>query len=72
MINRISRIITLRRTINNECKTIIAINRWCVYHSQSWVVYDIVLPTLTYIYIVSGRQGTGQNEHANLRYPTQK
>jgi hypothetical protein len=22
------------------------IYRWCVYHSQSWVVYDIVLPTL--------------------------
>ena len=22
------------------------INRWYVYHSQSWVVYDIVLPPL--------------------------
>ena len=25
----------------------IFINRWYVYHSQSWVVYGIVLPTLT-------------------------
>jgi hypothetical protein len=24
-------------------------NRWYVYHSQSWVVYDVVLPCFTYM-----------------------
>ena len=27
-------------------------NRWYVYHSQSWVVYDVVFPTLL-IYIIN-------------------
>ena len=40
------------RTANNVVKTMpstipkITINRWYVYHSQSWVVYGIVLTTL--------------------------
>ena len=39
--------------------------RWYVYHSQSWVVYDIVLPTLKGIVFgqpqVEHSQGLGQS-----------
>ena len=43
----------------------ITINRWYVYHSQSWVVYDIVLPPLPWITYDS--HGHGNN--GDLRFP---
>ena len=32
--------------MENPIPTVITINRWYIYHSQSWVVYATVLPTL--------------------------
>ena len=38
------------KTIRNN-PPIITIDKWYVYHSQSWVVYGIVLPTLVTLWL---------------------